>query len=148
MCYLYWMSKCVRGGWITIKVHGEDQLSLMDYKNYHAQFNQSSSALGCSLFHLLAHVQKHRHSWCPWFRTIMTLTDAAGFKRVSPKHQPAGVFVRWGVRAGVETREEAWASFHWALQRRLGWQHRRLKITDYWLRFHLYFVKLLHALDN
>ena len=54
------------------------------------------------------------------------------FKTVNPKHRPACVFVRRGVCAGVETREEARAPLHRALQGRLGWQRRRLKITDLW----------------
>ena len=47
---------------------------------------------------------------------------------------PAWVFVRGGFCAGVETREEAWAPLHRALQWRLSCQHGRLKITSYRMR--------------
>lgn len=74
--------------------------------------------------------------WGVWCHIIMIWPgNTETSKTVSPEHQPACLFVSWGVCAGVETREEAWAPFHRALQGRLGWQHRGLKITGYNIRF-------------
>lgn len=86
--------------------------------------------------------QKKTHdTWLPGLLllTVHDLDTEQEVQQLLKKwNQPACVFVRRGFCARVETREEAWTPFHWALQRRLGGQPRRLKITDYRIRFALF----------